>query len=628
MDAAVTNSGLIAAQGDTTVRAGSLNSTAGSILGAGIKADGTLAAGGNLDVRTTQGLDANGQVLAAGNAGLTGGSVDLSGSQVAAANITATATSGDITTRNATVSTNPGGTLVASAGRDANIIAGLIQSQGSAQVNAARDVNLGTVTQSSSVDATRDERNFSRASQSQEIGSQVNAAGNVTITAGRDLNATAAKVSSDLRATYLGAGNNLNIAAGQSQSSLNTGTFVEGSGGFNSSSTEQRNSGAATNAVGSNIGGNTVTAVAGNDINIKGSNVISDAGTTLAAGRNLSIEAATNTNSQSSFTERKESGALGSDAMFGHQEQSIDQRAQGTTAAASGVGAIQGDVNITAGKQYTQTGSDVLAPQGDINITAQSVEIKEARENTESRVEQKFSQSGLSMDVSSPMVAALQDAQKQIKAMGQTSDGRAKALGAAAAAGNIAKAMDATQGNPASSVDPSTGVLNTPDKTGGVNVSVSIGSSKSESLDEASSDTARMSSVAAGKNVNITATGAGVDSNITIQGSIVKADGNVALTADNQVNLLAAANSRTESSTNSSSSNSVGIGFSLGGQTNGFTINASASKSNGSSNGQETTYTNTQIQAANQVSITSGADTTLKGAVVSRPRRVQVCRRC
>ena len=46
-----------------------------------------------------------------------------------------------------------------------------------------------------------------------------------------------------------------------------------------------------------------------------------------------------------------------------------------TTAAASTVGSIGGNVNITAGQTYKQVGSDVMAPAGDINITAKKVDI-------------------------------------------------------------------------------------------------------------------------------------------------------------------------------------------------------------------------------------------------------------
>lgn len=73
--------------------------------------------------------------------------------------------------------TNPGGTLLASAGRDANIVAGVIQSQGSAQLQAGNNINLNTITKSDSVDATHDERNYTRFSQSQDVGSQLSATG-------------------------------------------------------------------------------------------------------------------------------------------------------------------------------------------------------------------------------------------------------------------------------------------------------------------------------------------------------------------------------------------------------------------------------------------------------------------
>jgi filamentous hemagglutinin len=79
----VSNSGLIAAQGNTTITANSLGSSANSVLGAGIKTDGTLTTSGNLSITTLQRLSANGQTLASGDATLSGSSVDTSVSQTA-----------------------------------------------------------------------------------------------------------------------------------------------------------------------------------------------------------------------------------------------------------------------------------------------------------------------------------------------------------------------------------------------------------------------------------------------------------------------------------------------------------------------------------------------------------------
>ncbi|WP_193317323.1 hypothetical protein, partial [Janthinobacterium sp. FT14W] len=66
-----------------------------SLLGAGVKADGSLGASGDLTLTTTQGITASGQNLAAGHASLTGAEVDLGHSQTSAASIDLTASLGN-----------------------------------------------------------------------------------------------------------------------------------------------------------------------------------------------------------------------------------------------------------------------------------------------------------------------------------------------------------------------------------------------------------------------------------------------------------------------------------------------------------------------------------------------------
>jgi len=147
----ITNSGVIAAQGNTSITANSLSSTSASVVGAGIKTDGTLHSSGNLNIATTQALAASGQNLAAGNITLTGSRVDLSDSQTSAKNVGIT-TAGNLNTVNATVVANQnltvssadlnntGGTLAA--GQAANLQtnalnnnAGLIQVDGDLVIN-------------------------------------------------------------------------------------------------------------------------------------------------------------------------------------------------------------------------------------------------------------------------------------------------------------------------------------------------------------------------------------------------------------------------------------------------------------------------------------------------------------
>ncbi|MBD9402830.1 hemagglutinin repeat-containing protein [Comamonas sp. CMM02] len=129
--------------------------------------------------------------------------------------------------------------------------------------------------------------------------------------------------------------------------------------------------------------------------------------------------------------------------------------------------------------------------------------------------------------------------------------------------------------------------------------------------------TSRGSNLQAGSNVKLIATGAGKDSNILVQGSDITAGKDVTLIADNQVNLLASQDTSSDRSTNSSSSAAVGVAVTVGQGGASFGITASASQGKGHANSDDVAYSNTHVNAGNTVTIQSGGDTTLKGAVVS-----------
>ncbi|MBB3293299.1 hypothetical protein FHT39_001938 [Mitsuaria sp. BK045] len=83
--------------------------------------------------------------------------------------------------------------------------------------------------------------------------------------------------------------------------------------------------------------------------------------------------------------------------------------------------------------------------------------------------------------------------------------------------------------------------------------------------------------------------------------------------------MLAAQNTSEQHSKDSSSSASIGIGISLG-QENRLGFTASASVSKGNADGKDTNYSATQITGGSSVTLQSGGDTTLGGAVVTRMR--------
>jgi filamentous hemagglutinin len=542
--------------------------------------------------------------------------------------------------------TGAGGTLAASAGRDINLLGAVVSnaaadsatvkpdgtaggtSGSTTTLTAGNNINLGTVTTKATDSATWNATNSRTETSSADVGSVVRSSGSVSMKAGNDLSATAATVQAD-GALTITAERDVEITQGANTQSLDEAHRYVDSGFFSTTTKTTRNQIQQAGSTGSALGGATVEVNAGRDIAIKGSSVVGDSDVTLKAGRNVTVEAATNTGSEDHLKAEKKSGLFGSGGLgitLGTREQSGASRTTSSNAAASTIGSVNGNVVIRAGNTYTQTGSDVTSPGGNVDIKGQQVFITEARETTSTQREQKFKQSGLTVAVTSPVISAVQTVAQMASAAGKTSDGRMQALTAASGAMAVNTGLNAIEAGKGSVINGKPDQIATgkdtsgnptgrdateADKVGGVNVSISLGSSSSQSKRSTESNTARGSSVAASGNVSIQATGAGESSNVIVQGSTVTAGKTIDLQADNKVQLLAAKNTASQTSSDKSSSGSIGV--SLG--TSGFGVTASASQGRGSADGTDVSYTNTRIQG-NKVSTQSGGDTDIKGAVV------------
>ncbi|EHH4805387.1 hypothetical protein J7184_004984, partial [Escherichia coli] len=117
--------------------------------------------------------------------------------------------------------------------------------------------------------------------------------------------------------------------------------------------------------------------------------------------------------------------------------------------------------------------------------------------------------------------------------------------------------------------------------------------------------------------LSIQATGSGVkgvDGDLTIQGSQIKAGNNVLLQANRDVNLVSAENTSKLEGKNTSGGGSVGVGIGVGAGGWGISVSASANQGKGSEKGNGTTHTETTVDAGNRLTIISGRDTTLTGA--------------
>ncbi|EOP5823102.1 contact-dependent inhibition toxin CdiA [Escherichia coli] len=506
-----------------------------------------------------------------------------------------------------------GDSVMLSAGRDVSSQGAGIAAEDNITVRAGRDVNLlaeESVTGSSSYSKKKTVIDETVRQQGTEIAS----GGDTTITAGRDITAVASSVT---------ATGNISVNAGRDVA-LTTATesdyhYLETkkkSGGFLSKKTTHTISeNSATREAGALLSGNRVTVNAGDNLTVEGSDVVADRDVSLAAGNHVDVLAATSTDTSWRFKETKKSGLMGTGGIgftIGSSKTTHDRREAGTTQSqsASTIGSTAGNVSITAGKQAHISGSDVIANR-DISITGDSVVVDPGHDRR--TVDEKFEQkkSGLTVALSGTVGSAINNAVTSAQETKESSDSRLKALQA------TKTALSGVQAGQAAAMATATG---DPNATG---VSLSLTTQKSKSQQHSESDTVSGSTLNAGNNLSVVATGKNRGDNrgdIVIAGSQLKAGGNTSLDAANDILLSGAANTQKTTGRNSSSGGGVGVSIGAGGNGAGISVFASVNAAKGSEKGNGTEWTETTTDSGKTVTINSGRDTVLNGAQVNGNR--------
>ncbi len=509
---------------------------------------------------------------------------------------------------------NDQGRLVLQAGRDMSLTAATVVNQGKdslTQLSAGRDMTLSTVTTSAQDNITWDKNNRLSQGVTQSTGSTLAGNGDVTLTAGRDMTSQAASLSAQ-KGLALMAGHDVTLTGAQNTRSLDEYHKVTGSSGMLSKTTTTTHDVTDRRTMtGSELNGDTVSIGAGHNLNVTGSSVAGDNRVSLAAGNNLSIGTLTESNSETHLKQEKKSGLMSSGGVgfsVGSQSLKVTDTATDTTQKGSTVGSVHGDVSLQAGNRLTVNGSDLIAGR-DMALSGKEVSITAATDQhvQAHTVEQKTS--GLTLALSGTAGSALNTTVDTVQAAKSAGNSRLEALQGVKAALSGAQAVQA--GRLADVQGADAGNNNT------VGISLSYGSQSSKSEQQSEQTVAKGSTLTAGNNLSIQATGSGVkgvDGDLTIQGSQIKAGNNILLQANRDVNLVSAENTSKLEGKNTSSGGSVGVGVGVGSGGWGISVSASANQGKGSEKGNGTTHTETTVDAGKQLTIISGRDTTLTGA--------------
>ncbi|AHG65587.1 putative filamentous hemagglutinin / adhesin [Advenella mimigardefordensis DPN7] len=519
------------------------------------------------------------------------------------------------------------GQLQVQAGRNLTLTAAAVANAGKAEgssttLQAGNNLALKTLTTSKSDLVVSDARNFVQRATSQEVGTQIASEGDIRMLARNDVSLRAADVTSQQGAVAVQAGRDIRVEAGSSTLSGTLQNYESKSSGLATKTSTIKSDVHRQTLQGSAVSGDTVSMLAGRDLNIVASDVVSDNNTTLVAKNNLRVEAGTESSREHHYRNTTKSGILSGGTLgftIGSQSSTSRMDAEGTmqSQARSSVGSLKGDTRLLAGEQLTGRGSDVLA-QGDVLLKGKAVLIDPGKDQRRSKEVHEFEKSGLTIGLEVPVVQAVQLAIRTAEQNGKSKNARVNAMAAANTGWTSYKA-----GQEVGKMGDAVAQLQAVDAKGaasisGIKIAITVGSQSSRSSTEVEQTQTSGSQVLAQNTVTVLATGAGADSDITVTGSDIAGKKGTTLIADDAINLTAAAQTYKERSKNSSAGGKIGVsaGYENGSAAIGITVGANVGK--GSGKGDETRYEYTHVGDRNsQTVLHSGGATSLKGAQVT-----------
>ncbi|WP_217645154.1 hemagglutinin repeat-containing protein [Pelosinus propionicus] len=558
----------------------------------------TIVAGGNLNLQASQDMNMQAAKLSAGEdlTLMAGNNLQLAAvanSSTSDYNIDAYNFNNQVTFTNQLSSLQAGSALTMVSGSDMTLTG--VQAAGNTiTALSGGGLTLNSVTDSAFSDIkTGSSKNYKRNMNYDEalIGTNLAATGDIKVGAIDSITMAGSSAISKEGGITLNAGKDIVIEAVSGKHEALTESKKTKSGFLSKKTTTKRDYALLNEVVGSAISGETVDISTDHDLSVKASNIVATNDLNLTAGNDMTITSMAETGAEDHYSYTKKSGifsGVGLGFTIGSKSEKLTVKEKTLAEIGSTIGSNAGNVTLTAGSQFTSSGAKISAGL-DLDITGKSVTIDNTSNTYDSTTKFEVKQSGLSVSLGGTVVNKGLDAVNSIERAGQVADERLQALYAYKAYDDI---KDLSK------------IKNTKDLKQSVNVSVSVGSSKSTSEQTVHMETVNISDISAKQNITITATG----DDVNLTGAKIDAK-DITIQAVGDINLGAAQNQ--QQTTSSSKSSSWGAGMQLG-----TGIFGSVSKGSSKENGTIITNSGSSVTAKDTLTFLSGDDTNIIGSKV------------
>lgn len=670
-----------------------------------LTADGALIIGGEVEIYAKENIENIGTIKADGNVEMRGENIFNRGGSIAGENVDIEAQnkvvnkSGSIRARvdailkgesiinetnvketefNGLSQSKAGNTATISAGNDltldaeSNIVnrGAHLAADGDVTLNAGKNIEITTVANEKHVAVANQGSAEIHSVQHQQ---SVIAGDNINMNAGNELNLSGAITSAE-KDTVLTAGKDVNINAVKDLYSEESTVGSKGGSYYN------HNRQVDETVKGTNIAGQeNITVTSGSDINVKGSNITSEAGkASLTAKENVNIENENEYHERLHELHEESHGFLSSKTTDIYDYSNVD--------AVIGSNISAGSIDITSGKDTNVKASNVVA-DNDINIKAGgSINAEAAKETSESEYMKQVKKSGLLSGGGFGFTIGKekqkdQYANQNTENIGSTIGSLEGSINMEANKDVAVKGSDIIAGKDINITGQNVDIENTENiynaqehheyKRSGLTVSVggqaidkvneAIGHAEratqvedkrlaalhgykvadvikdngglikdavndpknnlsiNVSIGSSKSESHSESSTTFAKESNVKAGGdvtlTATEKDLNIKGSNVAGE-NVDLNAKGDINITSSETTNTTEQNSSSSSASVGVGFDIAtGNIN--SVNIGGSKSKGTVDANSTVHNESTVTAEKDLTFTSGEDTNIKGGKLS-----------
>ena len=225
---------------------------------------------------------------------------------------------------------------------------------------------IGTLTEQKHETGISDARNYRIEHSKTDVGSQINTQGDLTVYSGGGVNITQGQINSG-QGTVGIAGQNVRITEGRRSGSVDAAVYNKSNLGISSHSVSMHGGESYNQAQGSSITGSRVVVQAQKNLDVRGSNIVSDNQTFLGAGGAVSITAAQNTHN--SHRQQRETGSgimgTGGGILIGSQTEGELNRQSSTGHTLSTIGSTHGRVDIQGKGNVLVSGTEIIAAKAD-----------------------------------------------------------------------------------------------------------------------------------------------------------------------------------------------------------------------------------------------------------------------